>query len=147
MEDSDFSDPSDEFMKKYTEKLLKKYSNFREYSDEQELIALTAHKKMIIHFYSPTFKKCQQMNKTLQDIAPKLPEMHFGIINVKNCPEMCTSLNIKVLPFLAFFKDGFFIDHVVGFEKFGNSDTLRPELLVKFIAENEISKEWTVAHK
>jgi len=147
MEDLDFNDPNDEFVRKYTEKLLKKHSNFREYTDEQELIALTTHKRMIIHFYSPTFKKCKQMNLALQEIAARHPKIHFGVIDVQNCPEMCISLKIKVLPFLGFFKDGFFIDQVVGFEKFGNGETLNSELVVKFISENEISKEWSVPHQ
>lgn len=139
MEDVDFSD--DDFVKEYTEKLIKKHTNIREYTDEHELMALTSHERMIVHFYSPAFKKCQLMNETLRKVAVKYPKIRFGLINVQNCPEMCASLKIKILPFLAFFRDGFFVDEVVGFEKFGNSDALKTEMLEKYISECVISKD------
>lgn len=137
---SDFEDADDEFMKTYTENLIKRLSNFQEYTDEEALISLTAERKMIVHFYAPAFKKCQKMNEALKQVSVKFPGLSFVCINVEKCPSMCASLKIKVLPFLAFFKDGFFIDEVVGFEKFGNCDILKVERLEEYIKESEICK-------
>lgn len=140
------SDESDDaFLKSYKEKLLKKLSNFNEYTDEEELINITTEKKIIVHFYSSSFKKCKLMNEVLKKIAKNFPSLNFGIINVGKCPKMCTSLKIKVLPFLAFFKDGFFIDEVVGFEKIGNNENLNEEMLEKYIRDNEIYKNTKIS--
>lgn len=137
-------DVSDEFIQKYTQRLIDKHSNIREYTNEAEIMALTADRAMVVHFYSPAFKKCSRMNEALRDVAGKFPGILFCLANIQNCPEMCTSLGVRVLPFLAFFKDGFYIDHAVGFEKFGNSDSFKTERLHKYIAENEICKEGVI---
>lgn len=137
--ESEFVD--DEFMRKYTEKQLKRYSNFQEYTDEAALIKLTTTETLIIHFYSQKFPKCTLMNKALACIAPKFPTVKFGCINVEKCPTMCGSLKIGVLPFLGFFKDGYFVDDIVGFEKIGNSDVLSAEKLENYIKESEICSE------
>ncbi|ELA41734.1 uncharacterized protein VICG_01238 [Vittaforma corneae ATCC 50505] len=137
---SDFDDSDDEFMKTYTKNLMKRLSNFQEYTDEEELIDLTTERKIIVHFYSPAFKKCQKMNEALKQVSVKFPSLNFGCINVEKCPKMCASLKIKVLPFLAFFKDGFFVDEIVGFEKFGNCNILKIEMLEEYIKESEMCR-------
>lgn len=137
-DDFDFED--DDFLRKYTEKMLFK-SIYTEFTDEESLINLSLHQKLIIHFYAKTFKKCTKMNESLRKIAPKFQNIKFGCINVENCPKMCQALKIKVLPFLGFFKDGFFVDQLVGFEKIGNSEMLNTDDLEQFIRESEMCKE------
>lgn len=138
-DDSDFSD--DEFMKDYTQKLFKEYSNFREYTDEDELINLTTTKTLLVHFYSPSFPKCLKMIEALKELSKKYPKLIFACISVEKCPKMCASLKIRVLPFLGFFKDGYFIDQLVGFEKIGNSERLDIRKLEEYIKTSEISIE------
>jgi thioredoxin-like negative regulator of GroEL len=134
-EDFDFED--DDFLRQYTEKMLSK-SIFTEFTDEESLINLSMHQKLIVHFYSRNFKKCRFMNESLRKIAVKFPDIKFGFIDVENCPKMCQALKIKVLPFLGFFKDGFFIEQLVGFEKIGNSEIFKIEDLENFIKSSEI---------
>lgn len=131
----------DEFLKAYTEKLFKEYSNFLEYSDEDELIELTTKKTILVHFYSSSFTKCLKMKEALKMLSKKLPNIIFASIDVEKAPKMCNSLKIRVLPFLGFFKDGYFVDHLVGFEKIGNSDRLDIDKLEKYIKSSELFKE------
>lgn len=130
----------DEFLRKYTEKMLFK-SIYTEFTDEESLIGLSLHQRLVVHFYSKKFKKCVIMNESLRKIAVNFPNIKFGFIDVENCPKMCLALKIKVLPFLGFFKDGFFVDQLVGFEKIGNSEKLKSEDLEAFIRQSEMCKD------
>ena len=140
VEQNDFDFEDDDFLKKYTEKLLEK-SIFPEFTNEESLIELSLHQKLIVNFYSKNFSKCLKMNECLKKIAKNFQKIKFGSINVENCPKMCQALKIKVLPFVGFFKDGYFVDKLVGFEKLGNSDTLRAEDLENFIKKSEMCKD------
>lgn len=141
--DSSFALEDDEFIKSYTEKLLKRSLELREYTDEEELIRLTTHETMVIHFYNPSFEKCRYMNSVLQKMSSKFPKVRFGFINVENSPKMCASLGIRVLPFLGFFRDGYFVDKLVGFENLGvltSAGMFQVDELERFIRNSEIAK-------
>lgn len=130
-----------ELLQSYAKSLLARNKGlFTEYTDEQELIDLTTSQTMVIHFYKPTFAKCVHMNKALHAIAPKFPGIKFGCINVLIAPHMSESLKIKALPFLAFFKDGYFIDQHVGYEKLGNTNTpFALEALERYISNSQLN--------
>lgn len=138
--DMDFDFENDEFIKAYTQKLLDKSRQLTEFTNEEELISLTSTETMIIHFYNPYFKKCSLMNNILKQITSKFPDIKFGAINVQNCPKMAKSLGITVLPFLGLFKNGYFVDQLVGFEKLGNKPTFDLEDLANFILKSNIYK-------
>ncbi|KAI4290827.1 hypothetical protein PAPHI01_0101 [Pancytospora philotis] len=138
--DPDFDSENDEFLRSYTKTLLEKSRGLAEYTDEHELIELTQTQTMVVHFYRPSFPKCVYMNNALRLIAPKFAGIKFGCINVDAAPKMTESLEISVLPFLAFFRGGYFVDQHVGFEQLGNSD--RPfdlNLLESYIRKSPVS--------
>lgn len=142
--DSDFGLENDEFIRTYTEKMLRKSLELRKYTDEEELIRLTTCETMIIHFYSSSFEKCKYMNDVLQKMSSRFPKIRFGFINVEDCPKMCASLEIRVLPFLGFFRNGYFVDRLVGFESLGelsSAGTFQAGELEKFIRNSEIVGE------
>ena len=137
-DDLDFDSDNDEFLKSYTRKLLQKSMQPVEFTDEDELISLTTSQTMIVHFYNPAFRACSYMNKALRLVAPKFPSIKFVLIEASKCPRMSDSLCIDILPFVGFFRDGFFVDQLVGFEKLGNRPTFLVEDLEKFIRESNI---------
>ncbi len=134
--ESEFED--DEFIREYTRNLMKKISRVIEYTDEEELIKLTYSEVMIVHFYHPSFKKCELMNTALEKISRNFPDIKFFKINVDKAPKMCKSLDISVLPFLGFFKNGFIVDFLVGFEKLGNGESFDFEMLTDYIKNSNI---------
>lgn len=131
----------DLFMRQYARELMQKNGGLEEYKTEDEVILMTTEKTLIVHIYHPSFKKCELMNSVLRKIAPEFPHIKFASINVQNCPHMASSLRLKILPFLGFFKGGYFVDHLVGFEKLGNRDALEPADLIRYIKESYICQD------
>lgn len=133
----------DDFMTEYTLKKLEKAFEVHEYKDETELIKLTVTKTMIIHFYEPSYKTCKSINEALKKLTKKFPGVHFGFISVYDCPLMVESLKIQTLPFLGFFKEGYFVDELIGFEKLDKSKKtgiLNVDELENYIKNSIISK-------
>lgn len=131
-------DDGDEFMSRYREqrlqemsdalKQIKKNVQEEEYGmvqtmlDENALMRLTTEKeRIVIHFFLPSFKKCQVMDKSLDKLAEKHLMTKFLRINVEDCPFLVTKLNIKVLPCVIAYRHGVERDRVVGFSRLGNN--------------------------
>lgn len=111
--------PSGTSVRSSTEKRL---PPIKEYKDEEELIELTTHQTMVLHFYKKEFQRCQELNEALGKVALRLRHVEIACVKVENCLKMCASLKITVLPYLAVFRDGYFIAGTVGFEKFGGAE-------------------------
>lgn len=106
---------------------------------EQELIKKTKTETMIVHFYLEKFTTCKIMNKELEKIVLDFPTINFYKIDAQNCPVVCDKLGVKILPFLGFFKDGFFVDQVVGFE--GCENGFKSGCVKKFVCESNLFKD------
>lgn len=138
----------DDFIKDYTLRQLNKSIELKEYTNENELIKLTTTETMIIHFCEPSYKTCKAMNTGLQKCSLKFKNIRFGYINVYNCPLMAQSLEIQTLPFVGFFKQGFLIDELTGFEKLKKSNLtgiLDIIELEKYIEAHAILKSSNIA--
>ena len=138
--DLDFDFEEDEFIQSYARKEFMKNLKVFDFTDEEELIELTMNKTIIIHFYDSSFSKCNFMSKALGIMAIKFPQIKFMSIKVQNCPKMCKSLGITTLPYLGFFKDGYFIDNLIGFEKLGNKGYFEIDDLENYIKNSKILK-------
>ncbi|ORD95592.1 PLP1 [Hepatospora eriocheir] len=132
---------NDDFLKSYAQKKFNDLkSNFKEYTDEEELINKTIEGKgtLVVHFFSEEFEKCKILNKKLEEVVREYEKIEFVKINANNCPKMCKSLEIQTLPFLCVFKDGYLINSSVGFEKLGNKENIDQNSLKLFL--NQIVK-------
>ncbi|KAK1347695.1 phosducin-like protein [Hamiltosporidium tvaerminnensis] len=107
---------------------------------EQDLINLTKEETMIVHFFDPKFKRCDQMDKALNLVYLKFPCIQFYRIQASLASFVTKRLQIVALPTLAFFKDGYFVDSVVGFENVGN-EKLDLEELNAYIENSPITKD------
>lgn len=128
----------DEAFRRYREKRIQEIVGIEEISTEKELIEKTKSLKMIVHFYKPEFKRCSVMDQKLMDVSRSLPSIKFYRVNADVCPTVSTKLEIRVLPFLGFFKDGYFVDQMVGFEQWG--DDMDVDSLKKRILESNMFK-------
>lgn len=106
---------------------------------ERELIEKTKSLKMIVHFYKAEFKRCAVMGRRLEEVRDSFPEIGFYRVDAEVCPMVARKLEIRVLPFLGFFKDGYFVDQVVGFERLGDDD-VDAEALRRRILDSNIFK-------
>ncbi|CAD24942.1 similarity to the THIOREDOXIN family [Encephalitozoon cuniculi GB-M1] len=130
----------DEAFMRYRERRIQELcGKVEEVVSEKELIEKTKSLRMIVHFYKPEFKRCKTMDKGLEEVKDCFPGIRFYRVNAEICPVVARKLEIRVLPFLGFFKDGYFVDQVVGFEKLGG-DSVEPEVLKKRILDSNIFK-------
>ncbi|KAH9899945.1 thioredoxin-like protein [Cubamyces lactineus] len=159
-----------EQLKREMEQLQQKKSDghgqYREVTDEKEVIRLSAHKpRCVVHFFHHKFKRCEIMDKHLsvrallnpstrlvltrcsldpQRIAPKYFNTLFIRVFVENVPWLVERLGIKVLPCVITFVNGVSKDRIVGFEELGNTDqfdtaTLEWKLLNSGVIEKDDS--------
>ncbi|WUR03848.1 thioredoxin [Vairimorpha necatrix] len=130
----------DEIYEKYKSQRIKELlKEIPEIVTENELIKLTQHETMIVHFYDDTFETCKIMNKELNKIYKDFENISFYKIKADICPIVTNKLEIKILPFLGFFKNGFFVDQIVGFEGMGD-ERFNPEKLRNKIRDSNIYK-------
>jgi thioredoxin-like negative regulator of GroEL len=131
----------DEIFRRYRERRLQELSNsVTEITSEKELVDKTQRLTMVVYFYKPEFRRCKVMDHVLGAVSRELPSLLFYRMNAELCPFVTEKLGITALPFLGFFKDGFFVDQVVGFEEIGDDD-VSPALLKKKIKESSIFKK------
>ena len=133
----------DEFIAKYTKNLYEEMHNIKEYNSEKELMdeCQESNKKLFIHFYSDEFEKCKLYNLILNDIKDHFKDILFRKINVKICYTTVEKLGIKVLPFTCLFRDGYFIESIEGFRKFGNKEDINSNDVIRYIEGCDLSKE------
>ncbi|KAH9943503.1 GTPase inhibitor [Epithele typhae] len=99
------------------------FGQYREVTDEKEVIRLTANKpRCVVHFFHHKFKRCEIMDKHLANLAPKYFNTLFIRVFVENVPWLVERMGIKVLPCVMSFMDGVSKDRIIGFEDLGNSD-------------------------
>lgn len=120
----DFLNNEDEIFDQYRQKRLKEIktsalNTVKTYTNEYDLIEKTKKDKMIIHFYNDSFEKCKIMDFNLNKVCTFFNDIEFIRIDATIAPILTTKLNVKALPFLGFFRDGYFVDHVIGFEGLG----------------------------
>lgn len=110
-------------MNKMLEMRDKEHGQLTEFTDEKEVIRMSANeKRCVIHFYHRDFKRCDIMNKHLEALALKYPSTRFLKVFVEDVPWLVEKLQIKVLPCVICFIDGVTKDRLIGFEELGNSD-------------------------
>lgn len=137
----ELSSEEDEIFLKYKTKrmaeLKQTNSTVGELDTERLLIKKTKSNRMIVHFYKPEFKRCRIMNERLNRVCKFFPDIEFYKIDPDKCPMVVEKIGVKILPFLGFFKDGYYVGHQVGFENLGDED-FEADDLVKIIKESNM---------
>lgn len=139
--DSDISSDEEVFIKYKTRRFdeLKK-GILTEFNDESELVRKSKTNTMIVHFYKPEFRRCEIMNHNLDKVSILFPGVEFYKILAEKCTVVTERLNITTLPFLAFFKNGFYVDAIVGFEGITEDDSFSSDDLAVAIRRSELFK-------
>ncbi|WEL37815.1 thioredoxin [Encephalitozoon hellem] len=137
-EDDGFPCDDEAFMRYREKRIQELCGGIEDITSERELIEKTKSLKMIVHFYKQEFSRCKIMDRRLEGVREFFPGIRFYRVNAEICPVVARKLEIRVLPFLGFFKDGYFVDQIVGFERLG--DEAEPEALKKRIQESNIFK-------
>jgi len=141
----------DDFSEQYREKRLQEFrlqaqkleemkenahGVYSEITNEKDFLNITTKTPfVIIHFYHPTFQRCQIVDKHLQSLAKKHFGTKFAKISVEIAPFFIQKLKVQVLPCIIMFVDGVAMDRIVGFDELGGKDDFKEGVLEKRLAK------------
>ncbi|KAK9721872.1 hypothetical protein K7432_003101 [Basidiobolus ranarum] len=101
---------------------------YTEVTSEKEILKITTTTShCVVHFFHKDFRRCQIMDKHLEEISHKHFKTRFCKIDVENAGFLVEKLKIQVLPCVMSFINGISVDKLVGFEELGNTDGFRTE--------------------
>ncbi|CAO3628161.1 unnamed protein product [Cunninghamella blakesleeana] len=79
-------------------------------------------KYMVGHFFHKDFRRCKIMDTHLEKLAKKYFDTRFVKINVEHAPFLIEKLQVRVLPCVFAWIDGYIKTKIVGFDDLGNKD-------------------------
>ena len=83
----------------------------------------------MVHFYRPTTRRCEIIDKHMFPLARKHIETKFLRVNAEKAPYLTEKLHIWMLPTLVCVKDGKTDHSIVGFDEMGGRDDFTTEAL------------------
>ncbi|KAI8071710.1 thioredoxin-like protein [Gongronella butleri] len=136
----------EEFSRRET---IQTHGSLAEIDNEKELMDTTVKEKyMVAHFYHPDFRRCKIMDKHLAELARDYKDTRFVKISVDNAPFLVEKLQVRVLPCVIGWVDGYIKTKIVGFDELGNTDDFSTNrLAMQFISAGVIRrKDSTATH-
>merc|ERR1719454_17618 len=103
---------------------LNEISSDKDFFDEAK-----TSKKLVVHFYRNTTLRCKILDEHLKTLSKKHLETKFLKLDVDKCDWIVQRLNIRVIPTLAFVKDGKTKEYMRGFDDVGGTDDFSTEML------------------
>lgn len=107
-------------------------------SDKDIFEEIKGSKKLVVHFYTNTTIRCKILDEHLETLAKKHLETKFLRLNVDKSDRIVQRLNIRVIPTLAFVKDGKTDGYMRGFDDVGGIDDFSTEMLEWRLGKAEI---------
>ncbi|KAG0169988.1 hypothetical protein DFQ30_003017 [Apophysomyces sp. BC1015] len=107
-----------------------KHGIYTEIEKEKEFMDITTKEKYVVgHFFHKDFRRCKIMDTHLEELAGKHYGTRFIKIDVMNAPFLVEKLEVKVLPCVMAWVDGYAKAKLVGFDDLGNTDGFSTALL------------------
>ncbi|KAJ8651817.1 hypothetical protein O0I10_012609 [Lichtheimia ornata] len=107
-----------------------KHGLYTEITNEKEFMDITTSEKYVVgHFYHDDFRRCKIMDTHLEKLAREYYNTRFIKINVMNAPFLVEKLQVRVLPCVMAWLDGFAQIKVVGFDELGGTDSFSTGML------------------
>ncbi|KAI9311915.1 thioredoxin-like protein [Dichotomocladium elegans] len=106
------------------------HGSYKEIKNEKDFMNITTSTKYVVgHFFHPDFRRCQIMDKHMEGLAKKHYQTRFIKIDVANAPFLVEKLQIRVLPCVMAWLDGYAQIKIVGFDELGGTDGFSTALL------------------
>ncbi|RUS26743.1 thioredoxin-like protein [Jimgerdemannia flammicorona] len=103
---------------------------YSEVMKEKTLMELTTTtERIVVHFFHKDFRRCDIMDKHLNELARTHFQTKFCKINVENAKFLVEKLKVQILPCVIAFINAIAVDRIVGFEELGNTDGFQTSLL------------------
>ncbi|KAI9487524.1 MAG: thioredoxin-like protein [Benjaminiella poitrasii] len=149
-EDNDISALREQRIKEIQDEINRREARFENdhglYTDiakEKEFMDITTSEKYVVgHFYHKDFRRCKIMDTHLEKLAKKYYDTRFIKIDVANAPFLVEKLQIRVLPCVMAWVNGYAQTKIVGFDDLGNTDSFQTASLeLKLIHAGVIRKK------
>ncbi|GAN07788.1 GTPase inhibitor [Mucor ambiguus] len=96
---------------------------YTDITKEKEFMDITTSEKYVVgHFYHQDFRRCKIMDTHMEKLAQKYYDTRFIKIDVQNAPFLVEKLQIKVLPCVMAWVNGYAQTKIVGFDELGSTD-------------------------
>ncbi|ORY91128.1 thioredoxin-like protein, partial [Syncephalastrum racemosum] len=108
------------------------HGTYTEITNEKEFMNITTGTKYVVgHFFHKDFRRCKIMDTHLEAclIAKKHYQTRFVKIDVENAPFLVEKLQVRVLPCVMAWVDGYMQTKLIGFDELGNTDGFSTALL------------------
>lgn len=100
-------DQMKKFAKQKSEWLANGHGEYRECDDQKRFFdELRAAPRAVIHFYRPSTRRCEIIDKHFYALAPKHIETKFLRVNAERSPFLAERLHIWMLPTIVCCRDG-----------------------------------------
>jgi len=110
------------------------HGEYRECHDQKRFFEeLKASERAVVHFYRPTTRRCEILDKHLSLLARKHMETKFMRVNAEKSPFLCERLNIFMLPTVVVINAGKTEHSIVGFDEMGGNDAFGTEELERLL--------------
>ncbi|KAI9363122.1 thioredoxin-like protein [Pilaira anomala] len=116
---------------------------YTDITKEKEFMDITTSEKYVVgHFYHKDFRRCKIMDTHLESLAQKYYDTRFIKIEVQNAPFLVEKLQIKVLPCVMAWVNGYAQTKIVGFDDLGSTDSFQTAALeLKLLHAGAIKKK------
>lgn len=106
------------------------HGEYRDCSDQKAFFdELKKEARAIIHFYRPSTRRCELVDKHLGALARQHLETKFMRVDAERSPFLADRLKIRVLPTIVLVKDGRTDHSIIGFDEFGARDDFSTDVM------------------
>ncbi|RYY36899.1 hypothetical protein EON62_01440 [archaeon] len=118
--------------------LAQGHGEYRDCLDQKQFFEdLKKEARAVVHFYRPSTRRCEVVDKHLSLLCKKHIETKFMRVNAEKSPFICERLHIWALPTIVIVKEGKTDHSIVGFDEFGGSDDFSTEVMERVLFAHE----------
>ncbi len=118
------------------------HGEYREITDQKRFFEeLKPSHRAVVHFYRPTTRRCEIIDRHLHILARKHMETKFIRVNAEKSPFLCERLNIWMMPTVVLVKEGKTDHSIIGFDELGGTDNFPTEHLEQVLLKHGLVLE------
>jgi hypothetical protein len=113
------------------------HGEYREIDDQKRFFdELKAAPRAVVHFYRPTTRRCEIIDRHAHVLARKHVETKFLRVNAEKAPFIAERLKIWMIPTIVLIKEGRTEHSIVGFDELGGRDDFATEDLERLLLQH-----------
>lgn len=131
-----------------SEWIAKGHGSYREVDDQKRFFEeLKGEKRAVVHFFRPSTRRCEILDKHLGLLAQKHVETKFVRVDAERSPFLAERLKIWMLPTVVLIKDGRTDHSIIGFDEMGGQDNFATEVLEAILLKHAVILESVTGRK